>query len=127
MPPSAKEPTDEDVAKFVASAIVSVWALECLLLLKRLAPAPQTRPELVAALRSSEVAVAQGLAPLAKAGLVSENAGNYRYTPATPLLGELAARLEHLYIHRPIWLMNVVLRAKHDKLQIFADSFRLKE
>lgn len=122
-----KELTDEDLARFVTASIPSVWALECLLLMKRLAPAAQTRTEIVIALRSSELAIAQGLTRLENAGLISEHDGHYRYSPATLLLGELTDRLEHVYTRRPIWLMNVVLRAKHDSLQVFADSFRLKE
>ena len=127
MPSARKDLTDEDLANFVAASIPSVWALECLLLLKSLAPAGQKRTDVVTALRSSDLAIAQGLERLEKAGLVSENDGNYHYNPATPLLGQLADRLQHVYTRRPIWLMNIVLRAKHDNLQIFADSFRLKE
>jgi predicted transcriptional regulator len=122
-----KELTEEDLASFIAASIPSIWALECLLLLKRLAPAAQTRTEIVTALRSSELAISQSLEHLEKAGLVSDSDGDYRYNPAMPLLGELAERVEQTHTRRPMWLMNVVLRAKYDKLQVFADSFRLKE
>lgn len=124
---TGKELTEGDLASFIASSIPSVWALECLLLLKRLAPAGQTRSEIITTLRSSELAIAQSLEHLERAGLISGRDGIYCYSPAIPLLGELADRIEQVYTRRPMWLMNAVLRAKYDKLQVFADSFRLKE
>jgi hypothetical protein len=122
-----KEPTDDELATFVAASIPSIWALECLLLLKRLAPVAKSRAEIVATLRSSELAIAQALERLEKAGLISPSEGTHVFSPATPLLSVLVDRVEQLYTRRPIWLMNIVLRAKHDSLQVFADSFRLKE
>jgi DNA-binding HxlR family transcriptional regulator len=119
--------SEEDLAKFVGASIPSVWALESLLLLKRAAPQRMRKEELVTQLRSSDLAIAQGLDRLEKAGLVAREEGKVCYRPASPMLAALGDEIERVYALKPMWLMQTILSAKHDNLQVFADSFRLKE
>lgn len=117
---------EDQVFQFVAASIPSVWALETLLLLKRVAPETRRTDELVLALRSSELAIAQGLARLEQAGLIGQCDGLYRYHPASPALAGLADDVERLYASRPLSLVNIIMRAKNN-LQIFADSFKITD
>jgi hypothetical protein len=118
---------DEEVAKFISASIPSVWALESLLLLKRAAPESRRRAEIVSALRSSDLAIAQGLARLEQAGLVIQANDHYCYRPASSILAALADQIENLYAAKPVWLVQVILSSKNENLQVFADSFRLKD
>jgi DNA-binding HxlR family transcriptional regulator len=119
--------SDEDLAKFVSASIPSVWALESLLLLKRASPETRRKEELVSQLRSSDLAIAQGLNRLEEAGLVAKEDDQYCYRPASAIIAALGDEIERIYALKPIWLMQIILRAKHDNLQVFANSFRLKE
>lgn len=114
--------SEEDLAKFVGASIPSVWALELLLLLKRAAPQRMRKEELVTQLRSSDLAIAQGLDRLEKAGLVAREEGKVCYRPASPMLAALGDEIERVYALKPMWLMQTILSAKHDNLQVFADS-----
>lgn len=121
------EISEEELAGFVSASIPSLWALESMLLLKRAAPQKKRKEELVAELRSSDLAIAQGLNRLEKAGLVALENGQYCYRPASPMLAALGDEIERVYGLKPMRLMQIILSAKHDSLQVFADSFRLKE
>ena len=121
------EISEEELAGFVSGSIPSLWALESMLLLKRAAPQKKRKEELVAELRSSDLAIAQGLNRLENAGLVALENGQYCYRPASPMLAALGDEIERVYGLKPMRLMQIILSAKHDSLQVFADSFRLKE
>ena len=119
--------TEEEVASFITASIPSVWALETLLLLKRSAPVTKRVDQIVSSLRSSELAITQGLNRLEQAGLITQAEGAYEYRPASGLLASLGDEIARLYAARPVWMMNVILNAKNENLQVFANSFRLKE
>lgn len=119
--------TGPELSSFIAASIPSVWALETLLLLKRNAPGGYRIEQLVSELRSSAVAIGQGLQRLEQAGLIAQSGNEYRYGPASPVLASLADEVEKAYALKPVWLVNVILGAKNEHLQVFANSFRLKE
>ena len=119
--------TEDDVVSFITASIPSVWALETLLLLKRSAPDRKRVDQIVSSLRSSELAITQGLNRLEQAGLITQSEGSYEYRPASGLLASLADEIVRLYAMKPVWLMNVILNAKNENLQVFANSFRLKD
>ncbi len=121
------EITEQELSNFVAASFPSVWALETLLLLKRRAPGGQSMEQLISGLRSSELAISQGLRQLGHAGMVVQKNDEYHYSPASPILASLVDAVELAYETKPVWLMNVILRAKNENLQVFANSFKLKE
>jgi hypothetical protein len=96
-------------------------------LLKRNAPGGRRIEQLVSELRSSAVAIGQGLQRLEQAGLIVHSDDEYRYGPVSPVLASLAEDVERAYALKPVWLVNVILSAKNEHLQAFANSFRLKE
>lgn len=116
---------DEDLLSFVRASIRSTWALELLLLVRRQAPRAFALDELVLALRATATLVATCLGQLQSAGLVvREESGLWRYAPAAPALDELAAKLDHAYVERPVGVINAIVASPDDRLQSFADAFR---
>lgn len=124
MPP---DPTEADIATFVSASIPSVWALETLLLLKGSGAAGRDLDSLVSDLRSSELAVTQGLKRLQQAGLITSGEDIFRYSPASPALARLADAVERIYAAKPVWLVKLILTSSNENLQLFADAFRLKD
>ena len=118
----------EDVAAFVHASVTSIWTLELLLLLKRNSPAAWSVDRLVRELRGSRLLVVDIIGSLRQSGLVVEEAEDaFRYGPASATVAELVARLEQLSVERPMAVRNAIVSAPHDKVQVFADAFRVKK
>lgn len=116
---------DDDLLAFIQGSIPSVWALELLLLLRREPERSWATEELARELRATERLVSDQAAALQTAGLVacSDRCG---YAPAAPRLDELCARLETVYRQRPGQVIRAIMARPNEKLQIFADAFRLR-
>jgi len=119
---------DDDLREFLRHSLRSVWNIELLLSLHR-NPGRSWRPaDLVRELRASDMVVDQGLAGLQQAGLViAEADGSYRYVPASPRLDQLVLQLERAYRERPSTVTRALFSTADDKLNTFADAFRLKK
>ena len=116
-----------DLQTFIGGSIRSVWALELLLLLKRNPERAWTTEGLVAEMRASAPSVEQVLSSFEASGLTQrEQNGDHRYAPAAPPLASLADELEDAYKLRPGLVVKAILSAPNDKLQSFADAFRLR-
>ena len=119
---------ERDLQDFIHGSIKSVWMLELLLFLRRHSSRAWSPEELVRELRGSDFVVDQSLAGLLAAGLVStETSGTYRYAPAAPHIDRLAAQIEKAYRERPSAIVRMIVNAPNDKLQTFADAFKLKK
>ncbi|MEW5685280.1 MAG: hypothetical protein AB1942_10205 [Pseudomonadota bacterium] len=114
---------DPELAAFVREHMRSVWAVELLLVLRR-EPDRLWQPErLVAELRASTNLVRDNLAAFERGGLVvRDDAGEWRYAPANPVLDHLATRLEAAYRQRPVAIINLI--ARPDPIQGLADAFK---
>jgi predicted transcriptional regulator len=119
--------SEDDVVSFIAGSISSVWALELLILLKRSAPRGRTANELVQELRSSTTAVSDALRKLYDAGLIVEESDAYYYRPAAIALDRLTTEAERLYAVKPSTVIKTIVTSRHQPLQDFANSFKLKE
>jgi predicted transcriptional regulator len=119
-------PIPEAVLSLIRAAITSVWALELLLFLKANQTSAWTVPQLVRELRGSSPLVADLLVSLHRSGLVAQEEEAYRYGPANDELQELVEQLERLSAERPFAVRNAILAAPHDRVQVFADAFRIK-
>ena len=118
----------EEILRFIRSSIKTVWALELLLLIRRQSSQSWTAEGLTTELRSSLPLVADILSGFKDAGLVKEMAdGQYRYQPATPELEHLVEQLEKAYAARPLAVVKAILTAPNEKIQTFADAFKLKK
>ena len=117
---------EPDLLDFIRSSIRSVWTLELVLAMRRHPGQSFTPAQLVAELRASDLVVSEGLNVLGSAGLVSaDRDGTYRYAPASPTIEHLVQRLERLHGERPMAVTKAIFSAPSDKLQVFADAFRL--
>lgn len=117
-----------EVAEFLRSSVKSVWALEALLFLRRRAERAWTMDALVGELRSSHMVVAELLTCFVTVGLVrDEGEAGYRYAPANAVLDHAVAQVEKAYAERPMAVTKAILSAPNDKIQSFADAFRLRK
>jgi hypothetical protein len=119
---------EEEVFEFIRKHIGSVGTLELLIWMQRGRDRMWQTTDLVRELRSSPVAIAQGLSSLQAAELVAKTGDDsYSFAPASALQAQLAADIEKLYAVRPVALMKVIMTAPNEKLRIFSDAFKLKE
>lgn len=117
-----------ELLDFVRTSIRSVWTLELLLFMWRSSSGRWTAPQLVQELRASDAIVDDGLASLQAAGLVSPEAGGaFRYAPASSHLDRLVGQLAQFYRERPMAVTKAIFSNPNDKLQSFADAFKLKK
>jgi hypothetical protein len=117
---------DEELLSFIASSFRSVWALELLLLLKT-QPRVWPRPELVTALRASDLVVSHALDGLVAAGIVSVDSEGASYTPANEELARCVDRVEQLYRTRPNAVRRAIITAGSSSATAFADAFKLRK
>lgn len=83
---------------------------------------------MVRELRGSRLLVTDIIASLRRSGLVSEEAeGKFRYCPAGMDMANLVLRLEQLSAEKPMAVRNAIISAPHDRIQVFADAFRVKK
>jgi hypothetical protein len=111
----------------IRSSITSVWALELLMLMRERASEVWAVEQLVRELRSSSLLVADILLTLHGAGLLQKVGDGYRYEPATEELRRAMDELAKLTAERPVAVRNAILAAPHDRIQVFADAFRIKK
>jgi hypothetical protein len=120
-------PIPDAVLSLIRSSITSVWALELLLFLKRHRASAWSVEQLVRELRGSSPLIADLVISLHRGGLVEEAGGAYRYAPASDEIRSLVDQLERLSSERPLAVRNAILAAPHDKIQVFADAFKIKK
>lgn len=118
---------DQDILSFIRGSIRSVWALELLLLLRAQPERSWSTGALISELRASAPLVTDTVTVLSAAGLIRPDAeGRYAYAPASPTIAALCDQLARLYRERPVRVVNAIVSSPSDKLQTFADAFRLK-
>ena len=116
-----------EVVEFIQSSVKSVWSVELLLFLRRRSDRSWADDELIKELRSSRSVVAENLATFLQAGLVTGEDGMFRYAPASAELDRIVGELEKVYAERPTTVVKTIMAAPSEKLQIFADAFRIKK
>jgi hypothetical protein len=118
----------EPVLRFIRSSIKSVWTLELLLVMRRAAGRAWTIDEITNEMRSNRTLVSDIVTALIKDGLIEEQAsGVFRYRPANAELDELVQQLDRLYAERPLALIKEIVSAPNERIQTFADAFKLKK
>lgn len=118
----------ESALRFVRGTIKSVWALELLLLMKRRSETIWTVEALTAELRGSVGLVNDLVAAFEHAGLIERASGNaVRYRPQRPEFHDLVCELERVHAERPLTLIKEIVSQPNDKIQSFAEAFRLKK
>lgn len=98
-----------------------------LLLLRRDRDREWSADDLVRELRASRPLVDDNLSTFEASGLVTvADDGRWRYAPAAAVLDQLCDRLEQAWRTRPATVTKAIVAAPNDKLQTFADAFRLR-
>ena len=116
---------DDDLLTFIQGSIRSVWGLEVLLLLRRSGDRTWSAEAVARELRANERLVSDQLRTLETAGLTSCGPDGCAYA-AAPSLDGLCGRLEAAYRERPGQVIKAIMAGPNDKLQIFANAFRLR-
>lgn len=119
---------NDDVSAFLSSTFRSIWSLELLFLLTDDPARCWSNPEIVAALRASELVVNQALDNLNVAGLlVPEPGGRFRYGPPSTEVDALVISARSLYAHSPDAVRRTIIRSQSNHLLNFADAFKFRK
>ena len=117
----------EHILQFVRRYIKSVWTLDLLVLMRRQAGRSWTAERLAGEIRGNQPLVQDVLSTLVRAGLLRQEGEAYGYGPASAELDAIAAELERHYAERPVALIKEIASAPNEKIQSFADAFRIKK
>jgi hypothetical protein len=119
-------PSRQEISAFIRSTFRSVWSLELMCVLRKTPERSWTQPELVAAMRSSDLVVQQSVDLLLTAGLVvTDSTGSVRYQPTNEATERMAAAAEALYMQRPDTIRRMIV-APTSSASVFAEAFRLR-
>ena len=120
--------SEEEVLRFVGNAFRSIWPMELLLVLSQEPHRGRQINALARELRGNSRVVMQGLDALVAIQLVTTGRDQaYRFQPASAELAELARELVDLYNRKPRAVMRAIFSAPADRIQTFADAFRLRK
>lgn len=120
-------PLERDLASFLRSTFQSIWSMELLFLLRRDPERHWSKPEMVTALRASDLVVSQAVEDLIAAGLVvPETDEKFRYNPVSDELHALVTATQELYAKSPDAVRRLIIRPRSDNLSAFADAFKFR-
>ncbi|HEX2804020.1 MAG TPA: hypothetical protein VHN55_08600 [Sphingomicrobium sp.] len=117
---------NDDLSGFIAASFPSVWTLETLLLLKG-DRRSWTRPELIGALRASDLVIDQALDSLVAGGLASLTDDGAAYTPVSASVASLVDQTEKIYRLKPDAVRRMIVTSTASGITAFADAFRLRK
>jgi hypothetical protein len=118
-----------DVRQFLSDYVQSISQLELLVLLQRDAEKFWSVEEAAKELYTPASMTEPLLESLRMNGLVSfggETKRDYRYAPKSPALDKLVRDLVQLYAERRVTIINTIYSGPLQKLQNFADAFRIR-
>jgi hypothetical protein len=119
---------EDEVLAFVHTEIGSVWAVELLIFLKTHSHEGWSSEDLVLALRSSSMAVAQAINRLHAAGFIREQIpGTFRFEPRSSAHLEIAQAIATLSAQKPMKLARAIAEIPNEKLRNFSDAFKFRE
>lgn len=117
--------SNDEVLRFIATSLRSVWGLEVLLVLKN-ERRPWTHDELVTTMRASDLVITKALDSLEAAGFVVQSEGKAEYLPVSDEVAALVDDAEALYAKRPDAVRRAIVSASAGDATAFADAFRLR-
>jgi len=116
-----------DVQRFLADHIRSIAQLELLLMLHRERQRTWTIADAAKELYTAVSMTEPLLESLRAIGLLSLQGGEYRYAPRSVSLDQVVGDLSQVYQQRRVTIVNLIYSAPVQKLQDFADAFRLRK
>jgi hypothetical protein len=120
--------SEEEALRLVGNAFRSIWPMELLLVLSQEPCRGRQIDALARELRGNSRVVMQGLDALVAIQLVTIDRDQaYRFQPASAELAELARELVDLYNRKPRAVMRAIFSTPADRIQTFADAFRIRK
>jgi hypothetical protein len=120
----------DDLRRFIAEHLGSIVQLELLLLLAEDPGKSWSAEEAAKALYVAPEAAHGFLEAMRAKGLCQDDAaakGRYRFAPAKPEHEQLTRDLAAFYKERRLTIINLIYSSPVQKLQSFADAFRLRK
>jgi hypothetical protein len=120
----------DEVARFVTKHIDSVEQLEVLLLLSGSSDRQWSAAGVAQELRIAPESAAYRLTDLAARGLLETDGGTeplYRYRPRSGVADQAVSGLAQAYRERRVSIINLIFSKPLDKIQTFADAFKLRK
>lgn len=117
----------EDIIDFIQAHIVSIWALELMLVMMNQPDREWSVDLLVRELRANNIQIAGLLENFRRSGLASETApGTWRWAPSPDALA-LAKKLAAAHAVTPFAVIQAIAAVPDNRLRQFADAFRLRK
>jgi tRNA uridine 5-carbamoylmethylation protein Kti12 len=117
-----------DVLEFISEHITSMEQLEVLLALYNQPEKEWTAEAVYLEIQSSQSSVSLQLRELCNKGLLIQTSNQlFRYSPRTPTLAQTVRALAAVYKERRIKVIELIYRKQIDKVQSFADAFRIRK
>ena len=119
----------EDTAlAFARDSLRSIWSLELLAVLKARPEKQWAFEELERELRATPQIVRKAAHTLASLGIATGgNAGFCQYAPYDPRTDATVSELLQLYILKPTSVMKAIYASPADRIQTFAEAFKIKD
>jgi hypothetical protein len=115
------------IQQFLADHIRSIAQLELLLMLHRERQRTWTVADAAKELYTAVSMTEPLLESLRAIGLVSRQGEYYQYAPKSKQLDQTVGELSLLYQQRRVTIVNLIYSAPVQKLQNFADAFRIRK
>jgi DNA-binding IclR family transcriptional regulator len=119
-------PIPAEVEKLIAGHIDSVEKLEVLLFLRGEHGRTWKPAEVSRELRRNPTSVDRCMAQLSAGGLLSTEAGEYRFQPRNAALRTQVDALADTYATRRVSVVQLIVRNPMDSVTTFADAFRFR-
>lgn len=116
-----------DLRQFIIDYFDSVAELEVLLLLRNSPDKLWAAADVSKALRAATDVSGEQLALLRNRRFLRQDEGGFGYSPATPELQHLVDRLADIYKARHVSVITLIYSKPVDKVQTFADAFKLRK
>jgi hypothetical protein len=116
-----------DIQRFLADNIRSIAQLELLLMLHRERQRTWTVADAARELYTAVSMTEPLLESLRAIGLVNLQGDQYQYAPKSKQLDQTVGELSQLYQQRRVTIINLIYSAPVQKLQDFADAFRIRK
>jgi hypothetical protein len=116
-----------NVRQFISEHIRSIAQLELLLMLRRNRDKAWSVEDAAKELYTAATMTQPLLESLRAIGLATFSNGTYTYAPRSAELEQVVGELDQLYQERRVTVINLIYSAPVEKLQNFADAFRIRK
>ncbi len=127
---SSESLIDDDVKNFIRNVIDSFEHMEILLLLHSNPAQEWTAQEVCNRLRNDYGSAVNRLADLASKGLLKircDSENHFQFSPKNDMMQRTVDGLAKAYLERRVTIINLIFSKPHNKIQIFANAFKIRK